>query len=46
VTPRFPTLELAVGLEARELQADLLTGGLTALPITWSADTPQCTVPA
>jgi pentalenolactone synthase len=32
---RFPTLELAVPLEELRLRDDLLTGGLTALPVTW-----------
>ncbi|MGH3829999.1 MAG: cytochrome P450 [Pseudonocardiaceae bacterium] len=32
---RFPTLELAVPLEELRLRADLLTGGLTALPVRW-----------
>ncbi len=32
---RFPTLELAVPVEHLELRADLLTGGLTKLPVCW-----------
>ena len=32
---RFPTLELAVPVERLELRADLLTGGLRALPVRW-----------
>jgi len=32
---RFPTLELAVPVEELEVRADLLTGGLRALPVCW-----------
>lgn len=32
---RFPDLELAVPVERLELRADLLTGGLRALPVRW-----------
>jgi cytochrome P450 len=32
---RFPTLELAVPVEELEVRADLLTGGLRALPVRW-----------
>jgi cytochrome P450 len=32
---RFPTLELAVPADQLQLRSDLLTGGLTALPVTW-----------
>jgi pentalenolactone synthase len=32
---RFPTLELAVPFDQLKLRGDLLTGGLTALPVTW-----------
>jgi len=32
---RFPTLELAVPLDQLQLRGDLLTGGLTALPVRW-----------
>ena len=32
---RFPTLELAVPVAQLELRADLLTGGLTRLPVRW-----------
>ncbi|MEO7195179.1 MAG: cytochrome P450 [Pseudonocardiaceae bacterium] len=35
LSQRFPTLELAVPLEELRLRNDLLTGGLTALPVTW-----------
>jgi pentalenolactone synthase len=33
---RFPTLELAVPLGQLQLRTDLLTGGLAALPVTWT----------
>ena len=32
---RFPSLRLAVPLEALRVRSDLLTGGLTELPVTW-----------
>jgi pentalenolactone synthase len=32
---RFPTLRLAVPMDQLSVRADLLTGGLTALPVTW-----------
>lgn len=32
---RFPTLELAVPLDQLQVRGDLLTGGLTALPVRW-----------
>lgn len=32
---RLPTLELAVPLDQLQLRGDLITGGLTALPVTW-----------
>jgi pentalenolactone synthase len=32
---RFPTLRLAVPVEQLRLRSHLLTGGLTALPVTW-----------
>jgi pentalenolactone synthase len=32
---KFPTLRLAVPLEELQLRKDALTGGLTALPVTW-----------
>jgi cytochrome P450 len=32
---RFPTLELAIPIERLALRADLLTGGLTTLPVRW-----------
>lgn len=32
---RFPTLRLAVPVEQLHLRSHLLTGGLTALPVTW-----------
>ncbi|MGH3864723.1 MAG: cytochrome P450 [Pseudonocardiaceae bacterium] len=32
---RFPTLELAVPVEELHLRDDLVTGGFTALPVTW-----------
>jgi pentalenolactone synthase len=32
---RFPTLQLAVPPSQLQLRADLLTGGLAALPVTW-----------
>ncbi|MGB6164561.1 MAG: cytochrome P450 [Pseudonocardiaceae bacterium] len=32
---RFPTLELAVPGEELHLRDDLVTGGFTALPVTW-----------
>jgi cytochrome P450 len=32
---RFPTLRTAVPLEQLTIRADLLTGGLTTLPVTW-----------
>jgi pentalenolactone synthase len=32
---RFPTLRLAVPVERLRLRSHLLTGGLTALPVTW-----------
>lgn len=32
---RFPTLRLAVPMELLAVRADLLTGGLTSLPVTW-----------
>jgi pentalenolactone synthase len=34
---RFPDLELAVPFERLELRADLLTGGLRALPVRWTS---------
>lgn len=34
---RFPTLELAVPVDQLRLRADVLTGGLVELPVTWSA---------
>jgi len=34
---RFPTLEPAVPVEELEVRADLLTGGLRALPVRWRA---------
>jgi cytochrome P450 len=33
--PRFPALRLAVPMEELRFRSDLLTGGLTALPVTW-----------
>ncbi len=33
--PRFPTLRLAVPLEQLRVRSDLLTGGLTELPVEW-----------
>jgi cytochrome P450 len=32
---RFPTLSLAVPMDQLAVRADLLTGGLTELPVTW-----------
>jgi pentalenolactone synthase len=32
---RFPTLELAVGVEELTMRADVLVGGLTELPVRW-----------
>jgi len=32
---RFPSLELTVPLDQLELRTDLLTGGVTALSVTW-----------
>jgi pentalenolactone synthase len=32
---RFPTLALAVPVEQLQVRSDVLTGGLTALPVTW-----------
>ena len=32
---RFPTLSLAVPMDQLAVRADLLTGGLTGLPVTW-----------
>jgi len=32
---RFPTIELALPVEDLEVRADLLTGGLRALPVRW-----------
>lgn len=32
---RFPTLRLAVPVDQLHLRTDLLTGGLTSLPVTW-----------
>lgn len=33
--PRFPTMRLAVPTEQLTFRQDVLTGGLTALPVTW-----------
>jgi pentalenolactone synthase len=33
--PRFPGMRLAVPIESLRVRHDLLTGGLTALPVTW-----------
>jgi cytochrome P450 len=33
--PRFPTMRLAVPVEGLTIRGDVLTGGLTALPVTW-----------
>lgn len=33
--PRFPTMRLAVPIEDLTLRQDVLTGGLTTLPVTW-----------
>ena len=33
--PRFPSMRLAVPLDHIEVRSDLLTGGVTALPVTW-----------
>lgn len=33
--PRFPTMRLVVPAEDLTIRRDLLTGGLTALPVTW-----------
>ncbi|UUV28666.1 cytochrome P450 [Amycolatopsis roodepoortensis] len=33
--PRFPTMRLAVPVEDLTIRRDVLTGGLTALPVTW-----------
>jgi pentalenolactone synthase len=33
--PRFPTMRLAVPVEALQVRRDLLTGGLAELPVTW-----------
>jgi cytochrome P450 len=33
--PRFPTLRLAVPLDRVQVRSDLLTGGITELPVTW-----------
>jgi pentalenolactone synthase len=33
---RFPTLRLAVAPDQLQLRTDLLTGGLAALPVTWT----------
>ncbi|MGH3434283.1 MAG: cytochrome P450, partial [Thermocrispum sp.] len=33
--PRFPAMRLAVGVEELTLRQDTLTGGLSALPVTW-----------
>ncbi|GAA1871374.1 cytochrome P450 [Pseudonocardia ailaonensis] len=35
---RFPTLALDVPADRLELRADVLTGGLTALPVRWGPD--------
>ena len=35
LVPRFPTLRLAVPVEQLRPRADLLTGGLADLPVTW-----------
>jgi cytochrome P450 len=32
---RFPTLRLAVPMDQLHVRSDMLTGGLTALPVTW-----------
>jgi cytochrome P450 len=33
--PRFPALRLAVPLDRVQVRSDLLTGGVTELPVTW-----------
>lgn len=33
--PRFPAMRLAVPIEDLTIRQDVLTGGLTALPVTW-----------
>ncbi|WP_255431395.1 hypothetical protein [Amycolatopsis sp. WAC 01416] len=33
--PRFPAMRLAVPVEDLTIRRDVLTGGLTALPVTW-----------
>jgi cytochrome P450 len=35
LVPRLPTLRLAVPVEDLRVRSDLLTGGLTELPVTW-----------
>jgi cytochrome P450 len=35
LVPRFPTLRLAVPMDELRVRTDLLTGGLTELPVTW-----------
>ncbi|WP_309116547.1 hypothetical protein [Saccharothrix sp.] len=35
LTARFPTLRLAVPPDRLDVRRDVLTGGLTALPVTW-----------
>jgi cytochrome P450 len=36
LVPRFPTMRLAVPAEGLTIRDDVLTGGLTALPVTWN----------
>jgi cytochrome P450 len=35
LSSRFPTLQLAVGIEELTMRADVLVGGLTELPVRW-----------